>query len=234
MKIGVIVATIQEITETRKILENVISKNIFDLVFYEGRVSENEVILVRCGVGKVNAARTAQILIDKYNVDCVINIGAAGGIDSELNIKDIVIGDSLVQYDFDISALGNSTKGELDGIGKFIKSDTKLVNICKNILENLENRDFNYKIGTIATADIFCADSKIAKEIHQEFGAECVEMEGAAIAQVCFLDNVPFLVIRGISDSPNGNNGIDYSEYCNIAAKQATNILEELIKNYMK
>lgn len=234
MKIGVIVATIQEITETRKILENVISKNIFDLVFYEGRVSENEVILVRCGVGKVNAARTAQILIDKYKVDCVINIGAAGGIDSELNIKDIVIGDSLVQYDFDISALGNSTKGELDGIGKFIKSDTKLVNICKNILENLENRDFNYKIGTIATADIFCADPKIAKEIHQEFGAECVEMEGAAIAQVCFLDNVPFLVIRGISDSPNGNNGIDYSEYCNIAAKQATNILEELIKNYMK
>lgn len=234
MKIGVIVATIQEITETKKILENVSSKNSFDLVFYEGRVAKKEVILVRCGVGKVNAARTAQMLIDKYDVDCVINIGAAGAINSELNIKDIVIGDSLVQYDFDISALGNSTKGELDGIGKFIRSDAKLVNICKNVLENQKDRDFNYKIGTIATADVFCADPKVAKEIHREFGAECVEMEGAAIAQVCFLDNVPFLVIRGISDSPNGNNGIDYFEYCNIAAKQAANILGELIKNYTK
>lgn len=230
MKIGIIVATDQEITETKKILENFELEKNYNLDFYKGNVKNKEVILVKCGIGKVNAGRTAQIMIDKFSPDYVVNIGAAGAINSELNIKDIVIGNKLVQYDFDISALGDSEKGEISGIGKYIKSDEKLVKICEDVLENKIDKDFNYKIGTIATADVFCSDKKQAEKIRNEFNAECVEMEGAAIAQVCFLDNVPFLVIRGISDSPNGNNGIDYYSYCNIAANQSAKILKNILE----
>lgn len=230
MKIGIIVATDQEIEETRKILKNSVSQKIYGLEFFTGNISNKNVVLVKCGIGKVNAGRTAQIMIDKFEPSYIVNIGAAGAINSELNIKDIVIGNKLVQYDFDISSLGDSEKGEISGIGKYIKSDNKLVSICEDVLENKMQRDFNYKIGIIATADIFCSDKSVAEKIRKEFNAECVEMEGAAIAQVCYLDSIPFLVIRGISDSPNGNNGIDYYSYCNIAARQSAKILENILK----
>ena len=228
MSMGIIVATKEELIETKKIMKDITENKYYNLNFFTGKISEKEITLVQCGIGKVNAARTAQILIDKFNIEKVINIGVAGGVTPKLNVKDIVIANKLVQYDFDISTLGNCEKGEIEDIGKFIKSDEKLVNLCKKILENEENRDFNYKIGTVATADCFCAEPAKAKKIHIEFGAECVEMEGAAIAQVCFLDNIPFLVIRGISDTPNGNNEIDYHNFCKIAAKQAARLLEKL------
>lgn len=228
MSTGIIVATTEELAETKNIMKDINKKEYYNLSFFVGNINNKEVVLVKCGIGKVNAARTAQILVDKFDVKEIINIGAAGAINPELNVKDIVIGDKLVQYDFDISSLGNSEKGEIEGVGKFIKSDSKLVNLCKKVLENDDNRDFNFKIGTIASADFFCSDKKIAEQTRKEFDAECVEMEGAAIAQVCFLDKIPFLVIRGISDTPNGNNEIDYHTYCKVAAKQAAEILLNL------
>lgn len=228
MKIGIIVATDQEVEETKKLLKNVTTKKLYELTFYEGTIKNKDVILAKCGIGKVNAGRTTQIMIDTFNPKYIVNIGAAGAINSELNIEDVVIGEKLVQYDFDLSGLGDAKKGEISGIGQFIESDHKLVNICKDVLEK-EKKEFNYKIGTIATADIFCSDKKLANQIRDEFNAECVEMEGGAVAQVCYLDKIPFLVIRGISDSPNGNNGIDYYTYCNVAARQSANILENLL-----
>ena len=232
MSIGIIVATNQEMEETKKTMKDITKKEYYNLSFFTGKISSKDVVLVKCGIGKVNAARTTQILIDKFNVEVIINIGAAGGISQDLDVKDIVIGDKLVQYDFDTSTLGDTEKGEIDGVGKFIKSDEKLVSLCKNVLEKMKERDFNFKVGTIATADFFCADIEKAEEVRKLFGAECVEMEGAAIAQVCFLDQVPFLVIRGISDTPNGNNKIDYFSYCNIAAKQAADLLESILKSF--
>ena len=159
----------------------------------------------------------------------IINIGAAGGINPELKIQDIVIGEKIVQYDFDTTSAGDYEKGEIQGIGKFIRSDYELINICKKVLEKRVDNSIKVVIGTIATADIFCSDPEIAKEVREEFGAECVEMEGAAIAQVCFLDKIPFLVIRGISDTPNGNNEMDYYTYCHIAAKHAAEFLQDLL-----
>ena len=227
MRIGIIVATSREMEETKKIIKDIKITKIHNLEFYEGTINKSEVTLVQCGMGKVNSARTAQILIDKFDVERIINIGSAGAINPELNIGDIVIGEKLVQYDFDVSLIDNCDRGYIQGIGKFIKSDEQLLNICEKVLE--ENKDFKTKIGTIGTADLFCSDKEFAKSIREEFGADCVEMEGAAIAQVCFLDNIPFLVIRGISDSPNGNNGIDYYTYCNMAAKQAAEILKKIL-----
>ena len=229
MSIGIIVATDEELIEIKNVMDSYEEKDIYELNFVKGKINGKKVIVVKCGVGKVNAARTTQILIDNFKISKIINIGAAGGINPELKIQDIVIGEKIVQYDFDTTSAGDYEKGEIQGIGKFIRSDYELINICKKVLEKRVDNSIKVVIGTIATADIFCSDPEIAKEVREEFGAECVEMEGAAIAQVCFLDKIPFLVIRGISDTPNGNNEMDYYTYCHIAAKHAAEFLQDLL-----
>lgn len=229
MSIGIIVATNEELIEIKNIMDSYEEKDIYELTFVKGKINNKKVIVVKCGIGKVNAARTTQVLIDNFKISKIINIGAAGGINPELKIQDIVIGEKLVQYDFDISASGDYEKGEITDVGKYMISDSELINICKRVLEKRIQNDVKVVIGTIATADIFCSDPEVAKQVREEFGAECVEMEGAAIAQVCYLDKIPFLVIRGISDTPNGHNEMDYYTYCHIAAKHAAEFLQDLL-----
>ncbi len=231
MDVGIIIAADRELNAVKDLIDNIVQEKYYDLIFYKGQIQKKNVVLVKCGIGKVNAARTTQILTDKFLPKIIINIGSAGGLNTELNVKDIVIGEKLVQYDFDISALGESEKGEIQGVGKYIESDKELLEMCKKVLLNMPQRDFNVKVGIIASADYFCADTKKSSEIRKEFNAECVEMEGAAVAQVCFLNKVPFLVVRGISDTQNGNNKIDYYQYCSEASKQVANMLDELLKN---
>ena len=178
----------------------------------------------------MNAARTTQIMIDKFNPSYVINVGTAGGLTNELKVKDIVIGKDLVQHDFDITGVGNYEKGEIARTGKFFKSDENLVKLCKNTMEEYKNRDFNIKIGRIVTGDWFASNLEKSLKIQKEFNADCIEMEGAAIAQVCTLDKIPFLVIRGISDTPNGNNEIDFHTYIEEVSKRVGEILKLLIK----
>jgi len=229
MNIGIIVATDEELIEIKNIMSSYEEKDIYELNFVKGKINGKKVIVVKCGIGKVNAARTTQILIDNFKINKIINIGAAGGINPELKIQDIVIGEKLVQYDFDVSDSGDYEKGEITGIGKYFRSDAELINTCKRVLENRIDNNINIVIGTIATADIFCSDPETAKKVREDFEAECVEMEGAAIAQVCYLDKIPFLVIRGISDTPNGHNEMDYYTYCHIAAKHAAEFLQDLL-----
>ena len=227
--IGIIAAEPVEMQAIKEKMKDVEKEKIYNLEFYKGKIQEKESVLVTCGVGKVNSARTTQILIDNYKVDYVINVGSSGGINSELNIGDIVIAKDLVQYDFDITGVGDYEKGEICGIGKYIETDKKLTNLCEKTIKEIKIEDSNIKIGTIASADYFAVDSKKMEWVRQEFNAECVEMEGAAIAQVCFLDNVPFIIIRGISDVQNGNNKIDFHTYIEKASKKVAIILENLI-----
>ena len=229
MKIGIIAAENAEMMAIKEIMNDIKEETIYNLVFTLGNIDNKECVLVECGVGKVNAARTTQILIDKYLVDYVINVGSAGGVNKDLNILDIVIGDKLVQYDFDISGAGNYEKGEICGTGKFFNSDDRLVELSKDIIENMEGREFNIVVGSIGSADLFCTDPNLGAKIREEFGVECVEMEGAAIAQVCMLDSIPFLVIRGVSDSPNGNNDIDFHTYLGIVSSRVATILKQLV-----
>ena len=227
--IGIIAAESKEMNEIKKLMKNIEEKDLFNLQFFTGKIEEEECVLVECGEGKVNAARTTQIMIDNFKIDKLVNVGSAGAINEDLNVKDVVIADKLVQYDFDISGLGYE-KGEICNIGKYIYCDKTLVEECKKAIENIENESYKVAIGTIATADSFCDKPEIAKMVRKEFNAECVEMEGAAVAQVCYLDKIPFLVIRGISDTPNGNNKIDFRKYLEIASKQSAKILQNLIK----
>ena len=229
MKIGIIAAENAEMMAIKNIMTDISEEPVYNLMFTHGKIENKDCVLVECGVGKVNAARTTQIMIDKYSVDYIINVGSAGGVNSELNIWDLVVGKSLVQYDFDISGAGNYEKGEICGTGKYFNSDERLVSLCQEVLDNIENREFNYRVGIIGSADMFCTNPEVGKAVRNDFGAECVEMEGAAIAQVCMLDNIPFLVIRGVSDSPNGNNDIDFHTYLGIVSNRVASILKELV-----
>lgn len=225
-KIGIIAAMQEEKDEIKNIMENITYKNIYDLEFIEGIIGKKDIVLVESRVGKVNAARTTQILIDNYDIESIINVGSAGSAINELNIGDIVIGGILVQHDFDITAFGHK-KGYISNVGEKVESSKKLLKEFEMLIkENLED-EYKIKIGIIASGDIFCTEPKMKEKIHVKFNADAIEMEGAAIAQVCCLSKVPFLIIRSISDSPNNNNNITFEKYLELASKRCAKILQK-------
>ncbi len=227
-KIGIIAAMQEELESIKNITIITNVKKIKNISFIEGIINDKEVILVLCGVGKVNAAMITQLLIDNYNIKEIINIGCAGALNSELNIGDIVIGDKLVQHDFDITAFGHK-KGYITDIGEYIHSARNILDKMVDTIKDISNKEYTVKVGTIATGDIFCTDVKMKNNILQAFNAQCVEMEGAAIAQVCYLNNIPFIVIRSISDTPNGNNAIVFDEFIKLASKRCAEFLKQYI-----
>ena len=227
-KIVIIAAMEEEVNEIKRIMNNIKEKNIYELIVLEGTIQNKECVLIKCGVGKVNAARTTQILIDNYDIEYVINVGSAGAASNDLNIGDIVIGDTLIQHDFDITAFGHK-KGYISNIGDNIKSDLVLIEKFEKIINNISNKEYNIKIGTIASGDIFCNDINMKEKINTKFNADAIEMEGAAIAQVCYLDKIPFIVIRSISDTPNGSNEITFEEFLEFASKRCADILNEFL-----
>lgn len=227
---GIIAAMQEEMKEIEKKMYNTEIIEIYDLKFIKGKIENQEVILVEAGVGKVNAARTTQILIDKFNIDSIINVGSAAAANDELNIGDIVIGSKLVQHDFDITAFGHS-KGFISNVGQFLESDNYLVQKMNNIISELNDNDFKILIGTIASGDIFCTEIKMKNKIKSKFNADAIEMESAAIAQVCKLDHIPFVVIRGISDTPTGNNEITFEQYLKQASQRCALIIERFFQN---
>ena len=228
-KIGIIVAMQEELEEILKIMEEKEEKEIYGITFIIGKIEDTKVVVVKSGVGKVNAARTTQILIDKLKVKSVINVGSAGALNPLLDIGDIVIAEKLVQHDFDITAFDHE-KGFIPGVGDYIYSDNELVKKFKDIGNKIKNKTYKITTGVIASGDIFCTDISMKNKIYSKFNAECVEMEGAAIAQVCYLDKVPFVVLRSISDSPNGNNAMVFEEFVKLASKRCADILKEFFK----
>ena len=227
--IGIIVAMQEELDEILNIMNNVTKEETDNIILYKGVIENKNIILVKSGVGKVNAARVTQILIDKLEVDVMINIGAAGALNPNLNIGDIVIANKLIQHDFDITAFGHN-KGYITGVGEYISCDEELVNKLENVVNKEKSKEYKAIIGIIASGDIFCTEVKMKEKIYSKFNADCVEMEGAAIAQICYLANIPFIVIRSISDSPNGNNAIVFDEFVKLASKRCAQILKEFLK----
>ena len=205
-------------------------KTINGLTIYIGKINSKNCVLTRSGTGKVNAARVAQILIDNFDIEYIINVGVAGALNYKLNIGDIVISKKVVQHDFDITAFGHS-KGFIPGVGNEVLADYELVQKFKTAIDNLDQRLYNIIFGTVATGDIFVTEVAMKDKIASKFKADCVEMEGAAIAQICKLSEVPFIIIRSISDSPNGDNVKDYNEYIKLASKRSASILKEFFAN---
>lgn len=227
-KVGIIAAMQEEMEAIKQIMCDIEEIKIYDLTFFIGKINQKECVLVESGVGKVNSSRTTQILIDKFEIEYVINVGSAATANDELEIGDIVIGQNLVQHDFDITAFGHK-KGYISNVGESVKSDKELVEKFESVINNMGNKDYKIKIGTIASGDIFCTEIAMKKKINSKFNADAIEMEGAAIAQVCYLDKIPFIIVRSISDNPNGNNNITFEEYLELASKRCSEILKNVI-----
>ena len=223
-KIGIIFAMKEELDETKKMFHNIIVHMIYDLKIYECQKDNVICFLVESGIGKVNAARSTQILIDTMDIDYMLNVGVAGSISRDVNKCDIVIADKLVQHDFDLT-LFNHDKGVIPNVGKYINCNENLVKIASEI-----KIDTNVIKGIISSGDIFVSDEKMGEKINKKFGALCVEMEGAAIAQACYLCDIPFLVIRSISDSPyEKDNHITFEEFLKISSNMAAKFIEQFL-----
>ena len=226
-KIGIVFAMNEELEAFTKLIKIKDVTKLYDLSFYRTIIENYECLLVVSGVGKVNAARVAQILIDCYKVTKVLNVGVAGGISDELEIGDVVIGESLVQHDFDITVFKHE-KGYIPNVGVLIPSDKNLLKIAQKCCEK---KDYHTFTGIIASGDIFCTKSKMKQEIFTNFKALCVEMEGAAVAQVCYLSGVPFLILRAISDVLNDNNAITHEQFLDISSLRIATFLLDFIQN---
>lgn len=228
MSIGIIGAMDEELElllGTTKISKR---ENKANMEFNFGSLLDKEVVIVRCGIGKVNAAICTQILIDDFSVSKVINVGIAGGIGKDILPGDIVIAENLVQHDMDTTAFGDKI-GQIPRVDTYdFKCDEILVDLAKKACESFKTT--NYFTGRIVSGDQFIADIAKIKWLNEEFSALACEMEGASIAQVCYLNKIPFVVIRSISDNANNGAHMDYEKFKPIAVKNSTNIIESMLK----
>lgn len=226
--IGIVIAMDEEHEEIVKLMKDIKEKQIYNLRFLTGKIKEKNCVIVKSGVGKVNAARTTQVMINNFDIEYVINIGVAGAINAMLNIGDVVIGKHVVQHDFDITAFGHS-KGYITGVGDKVICDRDLVEQYKKIIENSAEKNYNIKLGVVATGDIFLTEVWMKNKIRAKFDADVVDMECGAVAQVCYLDNIPFMAIRCVSDTPNGNNATTFDENLKLGSRRCANILKEVL-----
>lgn len=225
--IGIIGAMDEELAILLESME--IDKEIVkaDMHFKIGVLNGKKIVVVRCGIGKVNAAICTQILVDDFNVDRIINVGIAGGIGKDVCPGDVVIGTSLVQHDVDATNFGYEL-GQIPRLNTLeFNCDEKLIELAKKACESsLDHKCFT---GKIATGDQFIASVEKVRWIKETFGAIACEMEGGSIAHVCYLNSVPFVVIRSISDNADNGAHLDYDKFQDIAIKNSTNILKTMI-----
>lgn len=228
MKVGIIGAEETEIALIKESLTAVRQSSLLGRDFYEGMLGTTETVVVNCGMGKVGAALCAFALIEHFGVGAVVNTGAAGALDERLRIGDIVVSDDLVQHDVDASALGHEV-GRIPDIDCLaFKADDRLRDTLVEITQQVAP-EVNVYVGRIATGDLFVSDAKAKDTIVSRFGALCAEMEGAGVAQACYLAQVPFVVVRAISDQADGGAHVDYSTFKVEAGRRSARIVEQAI-----
>ncbi len=224
---GIIGAMEEEVVLIKDCLEDLVEKEIASIKFYFGNINNKKIVLTQSGIGKVNAAICATLLIEKFNVSKIIFTGVAGGVNSDLNIGDIVISTDLIQHDFDLTSFGRKM-GEIPNIKSLsFFADKELINIAN---ESISEIGLNGLSGRIISGDQFINSDEIIKELGDSFKADAVEMEGASVAHVCHLFNIPFVVIRSISDKANGDSRIDFNEFVKLAADNSAKIILKMIE----
>ncbi|MGN0426904.1 MAG: 5'-methylthioadenosine/adenosylhomocysteine nucleosidase [Agathobacter sp.] len=229
MKIGIIGAMQMEVDELKEALSNTTNVEYSGVTFVCGKMNEVEVVAAVCGVGKVFAAICAEAMILKFGVDMVINIGVAGSLTKDLGVLDVALADQVVQHDMDTSPIGDPV-GLLSGINEiFLKTDAKMRALMQ---ECLEDKKIKYLVGTVATGDQFIATDEKRVWIRNHFGAIAAEMEGGSIGHVCYINKVPFLILRSISDSDGG--AMDYQTFAEKAAIQSIEVVVEFIQKAAK
>ncbi len=226
--IGIIGAMDIEIDALKAELSGVKSEVISGVEFTSGNLYGHPVVMAVCGIGKVFAAICAQTMILKYGVSCVINTGVGGSLSEELGVGDIAIADYAVQHDMDTTPLGDPA-GLLSGINIVKLPANK--ELCERLTAVTSRLGIKNLLCTVASGDQFIASPEQKDRIVHEFGAAACEMEGAAIAHVCYVNNVPFAIVRSISDNANGKSSVDYPTFRKIAADNSKRVILELIKD---
>ena len=208
--IGIIGAMEVEVAILKEKMEDVRIIKKASMDFYEGILAGKKVVVVRSGIGKVNAGICAQILADVFSVDAIINTGIAGSLN--INIGDIVLSTDVVQHDMDATGFGYR-KGQIPQMPVFFfNADDNLRRLAAEVCKEV-NPDIQVFEGRIASGDQFVCDQDVKNRIVSEFSAYATEMEGAAIGQAAYLNEIPFLVVRAISDKADGSAQMDYSEF---------------------
>jgi 5''-methylthioadenosine/S-adenosylhomocysteine nucleosidase len=231
MSVTGIIGAMDEEIELVKSKANVKSTvNMAGMNFFVCSLDEKEFILVRSGIGKVNAAVCTQLLIDKFHVDAIINTGVAGAVDPVLDIGDIVISRDLVEHDMDATVFGDIV-GQVPRMDVYsFRADDRLIEITEKCGVRVSpNR--GVRIGRIISGDQFVSDGTKISRLKEEFKALAVEMEGAAIGHTCYLNKVPFVVLRSISDRANQDAQVDFVRFVHEASKISSEIIIDIIRS---
>ena len=227
--LGIIGAMDEEVAKIKEKMTQVQVTRAAGMEFYVGKLCGQDAVVVRSGIGKVNAGMCTQILVDRFQADAVINTGIAGSLKNEINIGDIVISTDTVQHDVDASGFGYP-KGQIPRVDTFaFKADEALCSLALSCNETV-NPDIQAFKGRVVSGDQFISNREKKKWLAEEFGASCTEMEGAAIAQAAYLNGIPYLVIRAISDKADDSAGVDYAVFEAQAIRHSVNLMTEMVR----
>lgn len=229
-KIGIIGAMDLEVESLKAEMSVAKVEKKAGMEFFEGTLNGADVVIVRCGIGKVNAALSAQVLADLFHVTHIINTGVAGSLNSKLDIGDILISTDALQHDMDVTALGYRP-GEIPQLGRLeFPADRRMADLAKAACEKV-NPDIHAELGRVVSGDQFISSKEVKNRLIELFAGDCAEMEGAAIAQVAYLNGIPFVIIRAISDKADDSSEMDYPTFEAAAAKHSAALVKELVKS---
>lgn len=225
--VGIIGAMDEEIELYQKEMTEVDELEKAGLMYYRGKWMGKDIVLCKSGVGKVNAAICTQILIDHFKVQSVIFTGVAGGVDPILNIGDIIISTDCLQHDIDASPLGFK-RGDIPFAATSVfKANETLIQLAERSAQSVEG--VHAVTGRVVSGDQFIADRERVKSLYEQFEAACVEMEGSAVGQVCYLNHVPFVIIRSLSDKADGTAHTNFLEFTALASERSFQIVKEMV-----
>ena len=227
-KLGIIGAMEIEVAILKSKLENARVTKVGPMEFFEGTLAGCEVVIVMCGVGKVHAAMCTQVLCSSFGVNAIVNTGVAGSLDAQLDICDVLVSTDAIQHDMDVTHLGYDV-GKVPGLDvQAFPADEKLIRYACEASEAI--RPGHTKMGRVATGDQFVNSKALKEQIIENTGAKCTEMEGGAIAQVAYVNQVPFVILRAISDKADDSADMDYPTFEKLAAANCAAVTEALAK----
>lgn len=226
--VGIIGAMDEEVAI---LINKMVNKELINkagMLYYVGELSGKDVVVVKCGIGKINAAVCSQILISEFKVNIIINSGVAGALDNKLNIGDIVVSRDTLNHDMDTTAFGDEY-GVIPRMEESIfKGDTRLIKLA---LDSGKKYDVKVIEGRVLSGDQFIASKEKKDWLVKIFDGTCAEMEGVAIGQTAYLNNIPFLILRAISDKADGSAKVSYEDFKEEAIVNLSNILLDMLEN---
>ncbi|MED1204722.1 5'-methylthioadenosine/S-adenosylhomocysteine nucleosidase [Heyndrickxia acidicola] len=229
MRAAIIGAMEEEVALLRKNIVNPQVEVIAGYEFTTGKMNGKEVILLRSGIGKVNAAMSAAILLQQFHPDVIINTGSAGGFDPALNVGDVVISTEVIHHDVDATVFGYEY-GQVPQMPPSFKANEKLVKLAEQCAKSIEG--IQVVNGLIATGDSFMSDPERVEFVRKQFaGVQAVEMEAVAIGQVAYQFKVPFVIIRSLSDIAGQDSGISFEQYLEKAALHSANLVMDIVNH---